>query len=161
MTYEQAAEYLQVSQQLIKQRVRDGSIPVYSVGERTKRFLREDLDAFLLSNPAHPGEHNKEQYSEEFERFWAAYWRRVGKAAAWDEWRRLRKNGNLPDIDVLMETLEAQAPTYLDRELKYRPHARTWLHQRRWEDEDTRCKDVRLPTGDDDLSPSEKQALQD
>lgn len=66
-----------------------------------------------------------------FDRFWNAYPRKIGKDAALAVWRRLR-----PDNDLttrMIAAVQAQMPHWDDP--KFIPHPRTWLHQGRWQDE--------------------------
>lgn len=71
----------------------------------------------------------------EFARFWRAYPRRVAKAAAWQVWLRLRPDATL--TDRMIAAIEQQRQTRAWREAggRYIPHPRTWLAQRRWEDD--------------------------
>ena len=64
----------------------------------------------------------------EFDRFWAAYPRKVGKLAALREWQK-----QTPPIQDVMTALEWQTPQWNDP--MYIPHPRTWLYQGRWMDE--------------------------
>jgi hypothetical protein len=64
----------------------------------------------------------------DFETFWRAYPRRVGKLKAQREWQRLR-----PPLAEALSALEWQRGQWDDP--KYVPHPATWLHQGRWMDE--------------------------
>lgn len=72
-----------------------------------------------------------------FAEFWAAYPRKVDKADAERAWAKLAPNDALRE--QIMAGLAALTPQYLRRiergEREYVPHASTWLHKRRWEDE--------------------------
>ena len=47
-TVDEAAKYLRISRRTVYKLVKDGRLPVYTVGaERHRRFRREDLDAAL------------------------------------------------------------------------------------------------------------------
>lgn len=76
--------------------------------------------------------------SEGFDAFWAAYPRKVAKAAALTEWARLAPSAELTAL--IMGGLERAKHTkkwredMAEPEMPHIPHARTWLHQRRWED---------------------------
>lgn len=72
---------------------------------------------------------------ERFERFWVMYPRKVNKDAARREFDKLA-----PDNDLLTQMLAAlqqqrASAQWLKDEGQYIPHARTWLHQKRWTDE--------------------------
>jgi hypothetical protein len=64
----------------------------------------------------------------DFETFWRAYPRRVGKLKAQREWQRLR-----PPLAEVLSALEWQRAQWDDP--KYVPHPSSWLHQGRWMDE--------------------------
>lgn len=71
-----------------------------------------------------------------FDRFWAAYPRKVGKPKAQTAFARLRITKR--EIDRMLAAIECQSKVYgWDRRenWKYIPHPATWLNQRRWEDE--------------------------
>lgn len=69
-----------------------------------------------------------------FEDFWRAWPRKVARRAAERAWRRLR-----PDAALTARILEAvrvqAARVWAGKDLEFIPHAATWLHQARWEDE--------------------------
>jgi hypothetical protein len=84
-------------------------------------------------------------YLEGFDRFWAAYPRKVGKAAAERVFKRLR-----PDKDLLKTMLIALEQQKASRQWQkedgqFIPHPATWLNQARWEDEPTRIPSGQIP----------------
>jgi hypothetical protein len=72
--------------------------------------------------------HQKRVDSPDFDAFWAAYPRRVGKANAVKAWARLQ-----PPLDVVLTAIAVQSRSWTDP--AYIPHPTTWLNARRWEDE--------------------------
>lgn len=71
---------------------------------------------------------------EEFDGFWRAYPRKVGKAKARTAYRSARK---VASMDEIAAGLRAQLPDLRRREVHLVPHPTTWLNQRRWEDDPT------------------------
>lgn len=70
----------------------------------------------------------------DFERFWAAYPRKVGKGAAKQKYvAALAKIGGPDPPAVLLRALERVKATWTDAQ--FIPHPATWLHQGRWDDE--------------------------
>jgi hypothetical protein len=67
---------------------------------------------------------------DEFEAFWAAFPRKVGKLAAKLEWSKALKLSSVEDIMSGVERYKACKPDYADW-----CHPKTWLHQGRWMDE--------------------------
>ena len=71
--------------------------------------------------------------NEEFESFWAAYPKKVGKKAARDAWKHAK------DKPVLVDILQAidkskKSDTWRNENGKFIPHPATWLNQGRWDD---------------------------
>lgn len=67
-----------------------------------------------------------------FDRFWAAYPRKVGKGAAERSFERIRPDAALLDRMLRAIEVQRQSDTWLRG---YIPNPATWLNQRRWEDE--------------------------
>ena len=68
-----------------------------------------------------------------FNRFWAAYPKKIGKGEAEKAWGKL--TGDETFLETLLAALERQQPWLLRENGKYIPNPSTWLNQRRWEDE--------------------------
>lgn len=71
---------------------------------------------------------------EAFERFWAAYPRKVGKGKARTAFAKALR---LTTLDTMLTALAWQRtqPQWLKDGGDYIPHPATWLHQERWDDE--------------------------
>jgi hypothetical protein len=66
----------------------------------------------------------------EFDKFWAAYPRKIGKLAAAAEFKKALKLTTFKEILAGVENYKQHKPAYADW-----AHAKTWLHQGRWMDE--------------------------
>ena len=79
----------------------------------------------------------KKGFSDDFNRFWEKYPRKVSKGQAWKTWQKLQKDGTLPDVDTLIEAVRWRQlePDWEKDGGKYIPHASTWLNACGWEDE--------------------------
>jgi uncharacterized protein YdaU (DUF1376 family) len=78
-------------------------------------------------------EAGKEQEgSTDFDTFWSAYPRKVGKSEARKAWDKIG-----PSVDRCIQTLrwQVQSHDWLKEDGKYIPHPTTWLNQGRWDDE--------------------------
>lgn len=73
-------------------------------------------------------------YSEEFERFWAVYPRKVGKGAAWSAWQKLHPNPQLIERIISVTLIYAQTPQWKKENGQFVPHPTTFLNQRRFDD---------------------------
>lgn len=73
--------------------------------------------------------------TEDFQRFWAAYPKRVGRGAAWRVWECLSPSPEL--VATILAAIEQQkrGPQWSRNGGQYIPHPRTWLSQERWTDE--------------------------
>jgi hypothetical protein len=72
-----------------------------------------------------------------FDEFWAAYPRRIAKAAARKAWEKAIKAKADPQIIIAAATRYATDPRRTESDIKYTPHPATWLNQERWTDEPT------------------------
>jgi len=80
-------------------------------------------------------ESNTIKYSEDFENFWQAYPKKVGKGGAYRVWRKLK-----PNKELQMQILDAVERQKKSEQWKrdggqYIPNPQTWLNQARWDDE--------------------------
>lgn len=73
--------------------------------------------------------------SDDFEAFWRAYPRRVGKGAARREWHKQRPTPVI--VHKMHQALawQCQQEQWTRDGGAFIPHPRTWLHQERWDDE--------------------------
>lgn len=69
---------------------------------------------------------------ERFERFWLAFPRKVGKDAAWAEWKR--RNPDEALVSTMLAVVAEQSRSRQWRDPQFIPHPRTWLSQGRWKD---------------------------
>lgn len=71
-------------------------------------------------------------YSKDFNSFWNAYPRKIGKGAAWISWKK-----SYVLYESISKVLESQinSPQWKKDDGQFIPHPATWLNQRRWEDE--------------------------
>ena len=74
-----------------------------------------------------------ERPEDEFDRFWAAYPRKVGKKKARAAFANARRDPDWPGIEAALTAIEAYKngkPDYCDF-----CHPTTWLNEGRWDDE--------------------------
>ncbi len=73
----------------------------------------------------------------DFDKFWAAYPRKKSKGQAQKAWNRLRKNNQLPSVNVLLNAIAAQKAGHDWRKDggQYIPYPATWLNALGWQDE--------------------------
>ena len=89
-----------------------------------------------LTGGKEQGTGNRERSSPDgegaFTEFWRTYPRKVSKA---DAERAYEKAARKADPAVILAGLKAHLPTWEKGELKFIPHAATWLNGERWADE--------------------------
>ena len=74
----------------------------------------------------------KDDYTPEFENFWKAYPKKIGKGGAFVVW----KKGKLDKyLKQMLDALEWQRKQQQWQNNQYVPNPETYLNQRRWEDE--------------------------
>ena len=75
---------------------------------------------------------SNDNYSVDFESFWADYPNKIGKQAAWIAWQKQKA----PIIDCMVALAwQRKTQQWTNEGGKYIPHPTTWLNQRRWLDE--------------------------
>lgn len=74
----------------------------------------------------------KETIENEFDTFWQAYPKKVGKGAAEKAWQKMK-----PNLATVLTAVEGQKSSeqWSKDSGKFIPHPTTWINQRRWEDE--------------------------
>ncbi|HOX22260.1 MAG TPA: hypothetical protein PLL10_02255 [Elusimicrobiales bacterium] len=83
-----------------------------------------------LSAGKNPTLAGKTPYPQEFETFWQAYPRKVGKAAALKRWKTQK-----PPLTEVLKALELQRACGQWQDISLIPHPETWINKRRWEDD--------------------------
>lgn len=92
--------------------------------EEKKRSKKKD------TTNAHSGNGNGAS-SVDFDTFWAAYPKKVGKGTARTAYARAVRKAN---ASVILEAIKGQTPAMLENP-EYIPHPTTWLNGERWEDD--------------------------
>ena len=77
----------------------------------------------------------------QFDAFWKAYPRRVGRAAAEKAWLKHK-----PNLDKCLKALEWQKKDRQWQDKAYIPHPATWLNRGSWDDEECTVKKDRIGT---------------
>lgn len=97
----------------------------------------------------------------DFERFWAEYPRKDSRASAQREFLRIAPDEATVDRMIARVRASRASAQWLKDGGEFIPHGRTWLHQRRWEDETTAVppkpaeaiKLARVPSKYDHIDP--------
>jgi hypothetical protein len=76
-----------------------------------------------------------DEQRDRFERWWTEYPRKVAKDKAWTEWLRRAPDDVLTDVMIAKVHEQRASAQWLKDGGQYIPHPRTWLHNKRWEDE--------------------------
>lgn len=70
-----------------------------------------------------------------FERFWDSYPRKVAKEPAWTTWRKLAPDDIVTAIMIAKVREHSASPQWRKDAGQFIPHPRTWLNQKRWQDD--------------------------
>ena len=81
------------------------------------------------------GKEQEGEWRVRFDLFWEKYPRKVGKDAAWAEWKRLKPDASLLELMLSAVLLQSQSRQWRENDGEFIPHPRTWLRQGRWQDE--------------------------
>lgn len=83
------------------------------------------------------GEKEKAQSNPDFELFWEAYGKKVGRNAAESAFAKAKKSKDWLGIDTLLAVVAIwrKSEQWTKDGGQYQPHAATWLKQHRWTDE--------------------------
>lgn len=80
-------------------------------------------------------EREHEARPDRFDEFWAAYPRRIAKAAARKAWHRAIKNGADPEAIILGARSYAASPRRRESDIQFTAYPGSWLNGERWTDE--------------------------
>lgn len=107
-----------------------GNLGLENLGEENLPLYKVLNNQVLNNTPYSPPEPNPK--TEDFNKFWAAYPKKVDKQNALKAFKKIK----VP-VDVLLKALEEhkKQPDWLKDKGKFIPHPATWLNGKRWEDE--------------------------
>lgn len=94
------------------------------------------ITSWSLDNPPFDAPDLGKQDDPWFEEFWSKYPRKVDKLKARRAFRRIATS--MVRRNLIMAGLEKHLPSLRARELKFVPHAATWLNHKRYEEEPER-----------------------
>jgi DNA-binding transcriptional regulator YhcF (GntR family) len=97
-----------------------------------------EVDTMKTERPIKKSSRPSEDYTPEFENFWAQYPRHTAKKSAFKAWRAVNPKGINPTQDeqeAILHDIAVRLGRGEWQEEQYIPHASTYLNGRRWEDE--------------------------
>jgi hypothetical protein len=82
--------------------------------------------------------------NKDFEEFWAIYPKKVGKQAALNKWKSLKKNKRLPPLATVLNAVTEQRTweQWQKEDGQFIPNPATWLNQGRWDDKPSELKEI-------------------
>ena len=120
------------------------SVINWEIYQQTEILPNKQSNKYLTSTQQVPNKllYNKQEhknvknnYSSDFEQFWAVYPKRIGKGAAYRSWLKIKPNNGI--LKIIINSIEKQK--HCDQWKRdggqFIPHPATWLNQSRWEDE--------------------------
>ena len=113
----------------------DGFYENHNVDESNGvKVTKESINTLPLAPKGESCAPVKDPYSAEFELWWAKYPKKKGKDAAWNAWKKKKRDKRLPSVDELIEKTE-QAKTSEEWRNGFIPDPSRWLNEARWLDE--------------------------
>jgi|TARA_R110000823_G_scaffold276266_1_gene394893 hypothetical protein len=100
-------------------------------GKRTPTPVGLETPTLTVQEPPNTKDNKKEIYTEEFEKFWAIYPRKISKFSSAKSFAAARKDAS---FKKLMVATVSFAEHNKSTEERFIPHAQTWLNQKRFED---------------------------
>ena len=93
-----------------------------------------DPEPCVKTNTAQRG-NSTDNYTTDFEQFWAAYPKRKNKGQAWKAWKALKPSHTTVQDMLACLPLHVASSQWLKDNGQYIPYPATWLNARGWEDE--------------------------
>ena len=87
------------------------------------------------SEPTETKRNQTKATDERFERFWAAYPRKVGKGKAQESFKKIKPSEELTKRMLDAVNAQMKSAQWQEDGGRYIPNPATWLNQSRWEDE--------------------------
>lgn len=73
-------------------------------------------------------------YTDDFEIFWKAYPKKVGKGKAFESWQKIKPSAELQAKILRAVSEQSRSAQWQKENGQYIPNPVTWLNQRRWDD---------------------------
>lgn len=134
-------QYIQINKWLQHQKIdrpSESKIPAFDESSRILANDIEDTRNNMLYQGKDQGKERSSSDDAEFDLFWIAYPKKVGKPAALKAFRTAK----IKNIQNVIEDIATR--TYSDDWTKnggqFIPHPSTYLNQRRWDDESSSCQ---------------------
>ncbi len=112
------------------------------------KLKHTDIGSVLVKQIGHVGDNQKLTPSSSssssdlkptpsvrFDEFWKVYPRRVAKASALKEWKKINPENGLVETILKAVEVHKNSEQWKKDNGQFIPHPATWLHQRRWEDD--------------------------
>ena len=92
-----------------------------------------------------PAKQDRSMSEMMFEQFWQYYPKKVGKKKAQDEFDKCKPDAELLAKMLASVSIQSQSVQWTKEARQFIPHPATWIHQKRWLDEDGSVKSNRHP----------------
>jgi hypothetical protein len=83
-------------------------------------------------------------YNNDFEQFWAAYPKKVGKGAAYNSWKKINPSNGTFALIINAVQKQKRCDQWEKDNGQFIPHPQTWLNQSRWEDEPEESRNAKI-----------------
>lgn len=112
-------------------------------GTSNRYYLSMDTSVQTLRTPTSTNtkENTKDKYTNDFNKFWEVYPRKVNKYAALQSFKRATKSDK---VKTILDAVAVFAKNNQATEERFIPHAQTWLNQKRYLDVKEKSKTTSL-----------------
>lgn len=107
------------------------SVGLPNCGQTDSYLIKDSITQSIDQNPSSADAPE----SVDFDRFWAIYPRKVGKASAEKVWKKIKVTADLFNLMAASLAAWTVSTDWTKDGGQFIPHASTWLNGKRWEDE--------------------------
>jgi len=80
------------------------------------------------------------KYTEDFEKFWKVYPKKIGKGKAFQSWKKIRPSRELQALIIDAVIKQCESDQWKQKGGQFVPNPATWLNESRWDDEITKIE---------------------
>lgn len=118
----------------IDENVKENSIYINNIPPYTPQ-RGDDVESDQLSVDNEPAEKKPSRLERDFEQFWAAYPKKIGKSLCLRKWKAIKPSAELVETMLTAIETQKQSDSWKKEQGQFIPNPHTWLNQGRWEDE--------------------------
>jgi uncharacterized protein YdaU (DUF1376 family) len=115
--------------------VLDGGTRVQLRSNKTRTKTNSSSSASSSSSTSDIDLEKETIKEKDFDLFWKAYPKKIGKGAAQKSWKKIKPSKKLSATIIEAVKMQSKSPQWTKDGGQFIPHPATWLNQERWNDE--------------------------